>query len=118
MKLTKRALKKLIKEAMDDYGGQDDTELADELVTLAVRERMKSAMQYDDLLYMDMGLLEMAKAQESVENWSAGKEDDLYWLDFCYEELENHPAAGKLAKFGSYNTRRARGIGKGSYYDT
>lgn len=115
MKLTKRALKKFIKEAMDEYGGQDDVALADELVTLAVRERMKSAMQYDDLLYMDMGLLEMARAQKSVENWSGGKEDDLYWLDFCYEELENHPAAAKLAKFGSHNRRRSIGL-KDSYY--
>lgn len=110
MKLTKRTLKKLIKEAMDDYGGQDDIELADELVTLAVRENMKAAMQYEDILYMDMGLLEMARAQKSVENWSAGKKDDLYWLDFCYEELENHPAAAKLAKFGDYNRRRSIGL--------
>lgn len=118
MKLTKRALKKLIKEAMDDYVGGDDIELADELLTIAVKENIRLAMKYGDTYYGDMGLLEMARAQKSIENWSAGKKDDLYWLDFCYTHLEDHPAADKLRQFGEYKHARYLGIDKGSYYDT
>ena len=121
MKLTKAYLKQIIKEELSSikemdigymdgplsaYEDEDDLDpvtLADELVTLAVKQRMASASNEE--YYVDMGLQEMARAQKSVESWSSKAEDDhdeedLYWLRFCYEELEGHPAFRKLKGFG------------------
>lgn len=112
MKLTKATLKRIIKEELGQIseGGVDEhgEEEAMDLLTTAVKERLKSAMQED--YHGDMGLLEMARAQKSIEKWAAGSNRDMYWLDFCYEELEGHPDAAKLDKYGSYNRRRAIGL--------
>ena len=122
MKLTKATLKRIIKEelstiqeteigymdgplsAYEDEGDLDPVALADELVTLAVKERIKDALKYSDDYYGDMGLQEMARAQRSVESWSSKPIDDhmpedFYWLHFCEKELEGHPAHAKLAEF-------------------
>jgi len=122
MKITKAYLKQVIKEelssikemdvgymdgplsAYEDEDNLDPVTLADELVTLAVKQRMASAS--DEGYYGDMGLQEMARAQISVENWSSKNEEDrdeedLYWLRFCYEELDGHPAFRKLKGFGA-----------------
>ena len=112
MKITKAYLKKVIKEELEQIseGGVDEhgEEEAMDLLTTAVKVRMESAMQED--YHGDMGLLEMAKAQKSIEAWANGEDDNLYWLDFCMEELEGHPDEAKLSKYGTYSRMRYLGI--------
>jgi len=112
MKLTKAKLKQIIKEELEQMGeasvDQHGEEEAMDLLTTAIKERLKSAMQED--YHGDMGILEMARAQKSIEKWAAGSDRDMYWLDFCYEELEGHPDAAKLDKYGSHDRKRSIGL--------
>ena len=104
MKITRTQLRQIIKEehakllnevSVDEHGEEE----AMDLLTTAFKVRLKDAL--DEEYHGDMGILEMAKAQKSIENWAAGDERDMYWLKFCYQELEGHPDEAKLSKYGS-----------------